>query len=113
VCSSRSSSSSSSGGACTCTPPHYAPPKSAEPAPLAADRTAEKANVRSPASRPRGPQSFIHAATRLPAKRLAKRSPVVPMGKYEIMYHSSATSCAMAAMSVRIVLCNYPSTSVS
>src|ERR1700741_5051271 len=51
-------------------------------------------------------QSFIHAATRFPAKRLANRSPVVPMGKYEIIYHSSATSCAMAAMRVRIVWCN-------
>jgi hypothetical protein len=53
-----------------------------------------------------GNQSFIHAATRFPAKRLAKRRPVVPMGKYEIMYHSSATSWAMAAMRVRTVECN-------
>jgi hypothetical protein len=53
-----------------------------------------------------GAQSFIHAATRFPAKRPANRSPVVPMGKYEIMYHSSATSCAMAARRVSIVWCN-------
>lgn len=52
-------------------------------------------------------QSFIQAATRPPPKRAAKRKPVEPIGKYETTYQSRHTNCAMAAMKVRIVLCNY------
>lgn len=51
-------------------------------------------------------QSFIQAATRPPPKRAAKRRPDDPMGKYETMYQSKQTSCAMAAIKVRMVLCN-------
>lgn len=65
-------------------------------------------NIHSPMSscRTAWAQSFIQAATRPPPKRAAKRKPDEPIGKYETTYQSRHTSCAMAAMKVRMVLCN-------
>jgi hypothetical protein len=58
-------------------------------------------------------QLFIQAVTRFPPKRAANRRPVEPMGKYETTYQSRHTSCAMAAMKVRRVLCSYHADIVS
>jgi len=58
-------------------------------------------------------QLFIQAVTRFPPKRAANRRPVEPMGKYETTYQSRQTSCAMAAMKVRRVLCSYHADVVS